>query len=139
MLHTVADLMTPNPISVKQNQPLRDAHDLMRTKGIRHIPVIDQQGALCDMLTQKTMVAEVIWFLTSFGPNALERREKHTTITAIMATDFSTITPEQSLCDVTQFFVDNRHDCMPVVNDDKALIGILTSSDFVRLAAALVS
>ncbi|TMO60059.1 CBS domain-containing protein [Pseudoalteromonas citrea] len=139
MLHTVADLMTPNPFSVKQDQSLRDAHDLMRTKGIRHIPVVDHQGALCGMLTQKVMVAEVMRILANYGPNALERKEKHTTVTEIMATDFTSLTPEQSLSDVAQFFVDNRHGCMPVINRDNTLLGILTSSDFVRLAAALLS
>ncbi|KAF7772052.1 hypothetical protein PCIT_a2045 [Pseudoalteromonas citrea] len=139
MLHTVADLMTPTPFSITQNQTLRDAHDLMRTESIRHIPVVDHQGALCGMLTQKVMVAEVMRILATYGPSALERKEKHTAISEIMATDFTTITPEQSLSDVAQFFVDNRHGCMPVVNDDNTLLGILTSSDFVRLAAALLS
>ncbi|TMO90199.1 CBS domain-containing protein, partial [Pseudoalteromonas ruthenica] len=35
--------------------------------------------------------------------------------------------------------VDNRHGCMPVVSEQGQLVGILTSSDFVRLAAALLS
>ncbi|MBE0369398.1 CBS domain-containing protein [Pseudoalteromonas aurantia] len=139
MLQTVSDLMTHKPYSVNQEQSLRDAHDLMRTKNVRHIPVTNEQGSLCGMLTQKIMIAEVMRIIATYGPTALERKEKHTLVSDIMATDFVCIGPEENLSKVAQFFVDNRHGCMPVTNVQKELIGILTSSDFVRLAAALLS
>jgi CBS domain-containing protein len=56
-----------------------------------------------------------------------------------MVTDFVSVTPTQPLRDVVTFFVENRHGCMPVIDEQNKLVGILTSSDFVRLAAALLS
>lgn len=43
---TVADLMTADPLSVKRASTLKEAHDLMREKNIRHIPVIEDNGEL---------------------------------------------------------------------------------------------
>ncbi|WP_152086982.1 CBS domain-containing protein [Pseudoalteromonas sp. A25] len=139
MLNTVADLMTADPFAVSLKASLKDAHDLMREKNIRHIPVIDEQGILQGMLTQKIMIAKVMGIMATYGANALERKEKYTVVEDIMATDFASIKPEQNLAQVADFFVSNRHGCMPVVDENNKLLGILTSSDFVRLAAALLS
>ena len=85
------------------------------------------------------MVAQVMKIMATYGPSAIERKEKQSIAQDIMATDFASIRPEQSLSEVAQFFVENRHGCMPVVDEEGKLLGILTSSDFVRLAAALLS
>ncbi|RZQ54097.1 CBS domain-containing protein [Pseudoalteromonas phenolica] len=139
MLHIVSELMTADPFAVHHQSTVKEVHDLMREKNIRHIPVIDAQGILKGMLTQKIMVAQVMKIMATFGSNAIERKEKQIIAQDIMATDFASIRPEQSLSEVAQFFAKNRHGCMPVVDEEGKLLGILTSSDFVRLAAALLS
>lgn len=138
-IKTVADLMTADPLSLLRAASLKDAHDLMREKNIRHIPVIDEQGLLVGMLTQKVMMAAVIGLLAKYGATALERREKQQLVADLMLTDFATVTAEQSLEEVAAFFVKNRHGCLPVITAENKLIGILTSSDFVRLAAELLA
>lgn len=138
-IKTVADLMTADPLSLLRAASLKDAHDLMREKNIRHIPVIDEQGLLVGMLTQKVMMAAVIGLLAKYGATALERREKQQLVADLMLTDFATVTAEQSLAEVAAFFVKNRHGCLPVITAENKLIGILTSSDFVRLAAELLA
>ncbi|WP_440053994.1 CBS domain-containing protein [Pseudoalteromonas sp. T1lg65] len=139
MNHTVADLMTADPFAVTADNTLHDAHNIMKEKNVRHIPVINEEGILVGMLTQKIMIAKVMGIMATYGANAMERKEKQTKVNDIMATDFASVTPAQSLQDVVKFFVENRHGCMPVVDDENKLVGILTSSDFVRLAAVLLA
>lgn len=134
----VAELMTADPLCVTRSASLKDAHDLMREKNIRHIPVIDDKGQLAGMLTQKIMIAKVMGLMAQYGAPALERKEKQLLVSEVMATDFATVTPEQPLKEVARFFVKNRHGCLPVVDADNKIKGILTSSDFVRLAATLL-
>ncbi len=138
IMNNVAQLMTTDPFCVKRQSTLKDAHDLMRGKNVRHIPVIDDSGELVGMLTQKIMIAKVMALMAQFGAVALERKEKQLLVSELMATDFATVTPEQSLADVADFFVSNRHGCLPVVDSANRIAGILTSSDFVKLAARLL-
>lgn len=134
----VSELMTADPLCVIRHASLKDAHDLMREKNIRHIPVIEENGELAGMLTQKVMIAKVMALMAQFGAAALERKEKQQLVADIMVTDFAAVTPEQSLKEVAGFFVKNRHGCLPVVDENNKIKGILTSSDFVRLAADLL-
>ncbi|MEE2024745.1 MULTISPECIES: CBS domain-containing protein [Alkalimonas] len=135
---TVAELMTANPLFVRREQSLKDAHDLMRNKNIRHIPVLDEQDKLVGVLTQKKMIATVMGLLAKYGTSALERKEKQQIIGELMDTDFATVQPEQALAEVISYFLKNKHGCLPVVDADDQLLGILTSSDFVRLAGQLL-
>ncbi|WP_214000698.1 CBS domain-containing protein [Arsukibacterium sp.] len=135
---TVAELMTADPLCVLRSDSLKDAHDLMREKNVRHIPVIDANGELTGMLTQRIMIAKVMGLMAQYGAVALERKEKQLLVSELMATDFAAVTAEQSLAEVADFFVANRHGCLPVVDSANKIIGILTSSDFVRLAARLL-
>lgn len=135
---TVAELMTANPLFVRREQSLKDAHDLMRNKNIRHIPVLDEQDKLVGVLTQKKMIATVMGLLAKYGTSALERKEKQQIIGELMDTDFATVQPEQALAEVISYFLKNKHGCLPVVDADEQLLGILTSSDFVRLAGQLL-
>jgi CBS domain-containing membrane protein len=136
---TIAELMTADPLCLTRDGSLKDAHELMRGKNIRHIPVIDDKGALVGMLTQKIIVAKVLSLMAQFGATALDRKEKQQLVADLMVTDFAAVSPDQSLKEVAGFFVSNRHGCMPVVDKNNKLKGILTSSDFVRLAADLLA
>lgn len=135
---TIAELMTADPLCVLRSDSLKDAHDLMREKNVRHIPVIDANGELAGMLTQKIMIAKVMGLMAQYGAAALERKEKQVLVSELMATDFAAVTAEQPLTEVVDYFVSNRHGCLPVVGNDNKITGILTSSDFVRLAARLL-
>lgn len=139
MTQTVSDLMTTNLFTVSTSNTLHDAHNLMKEKSIRHIPVVDENNLLVGILTQKIMIAKVMGIVTTFGENSLQRREKKIKVEDIMTTDFIRLAPSQSLQEVVTFFVENRHGCMPVVDENNKLLGLLTSSDFVKLAARLLS
>jgi CBS domain-containing membrane protein len=136
---TVAELMTADPLCVFRIASLKDAHDLMRQKNVRHIPVIEANGELVGMLTQKIMITKVMGLMAQYGATALERKEKQLLVSELMATDFATVTANQSLAEVAEFFVTNRHGCLPVIDENNKITGILTSSDFVRLAARLLT
>lgn len=47
---TVGDVMVPELASVKENTGVFDAIEYMRAKGVRRLPVVDQEGALIGIL-----------------------------------------------------------------------------------------
>lgn len=56
---TVGDVMSYELVTVSEETKLLDAIKLMRTKGVRRVPVVDQQGALIGILTADDVLALV--------------------------------------------------------------------------------
>ena len=48
---TIEQLMTPNPICIRPEQTLAEAHRLMRSHGVRHLPVVGE-GRVLGVVTQ---------------------------------------------------------------------------------------
>ncbi|MFC6439234.1 HPP family protein [Bowmanella sp. JS7-9] len=137
---TINEIMTTKLVTLGPDATLKDAHEMTREQGVRHLPVVDENGKLLSLVTQKALVSKVISLLTLYGANALERRESWTSIkeVAVPAEECSRIKATDTVRDVARYFLDNRHGCLPVLDDYGVLIGIVTSSDFVRLAAQLL-
>ena len=53
---TAADIMTKNVVTVAEGEPIRRVVELMTTKGINRIPVVDGQGGLVGMITRADVV-----------------------------------------------------------------------------------
>ncbi len=76
--------------------------------------------------------------LATYGGAALAEREASTNIMEVALTDFDTVHGNDDVREVAMFFLHNKHGCLPVVDDEFRVIGILTSSDFVKLAIKLL-
>jgi CBS domain-containing protein len=130
--------MTTDLVTLTPESSLFDAHQITKEKGIRHIPVVNDQGQIIAIATQKVLIANVMQILSDFGERAIERKEKLTDILNVAETDFDTVTADRKLVDIAEFFLMNKHGCLPVVEEDNKLVGMITSSDFVRLSARLL-
>ena len=136
----VEDIMTTKLIKLTEDATLSDAHQITKEKGIRHLPIVEPDtGKLLAVVTQKAMIAKVINTLTLYGPNALKEQESRTGIMEVAILDYQTVKKTDSLEQVAPFFLDNKHGCLPVVDDNNCLIGMVTSSDFVKLSVELLN
>ncbi|QUN05293.1 CBS domain-containing protein [Shewanella yunxiaonensis] len=135
----VQDIMTADVVCIRDGASIKDAHQLMQSRGVRHLPVISEvDGTLVGLLTHKKMVATVIGLLNRYGSGALERRERYTPLAELMETDFTPLTSTTPLTEVVDYFVGNKLGCLPVIDSNRKVLGIITSSDFVKLCAQLL-
>jgi CBS domain-containing membrane protein len=135
----VCDIMTPTPVCITNEASLKDAHQLMQSRNVRHLPVISEQdGSLVGMLTHKKMIASVLSMLNKYGQGALDRKERYTPIIEVMETQVQKLGLDEPLTVVVQYFIDNKLGCLPVVDEHNKVLGIVTSSDFVKLCQRLL-
>ena len=52
---TVKDVMTRSPITIDPDAPLGTAMATMRHREVRHLPVVDEQGGLVGMITDRDL------------------------------------------------------------------------------------
>ncbi len=140
MALTAADIMTSRLIKLTPAATLHDAHEITREKGIRHLPVVNQEdGKLLALVTQKDLVANVVRSIALYGTQELIENEKNTNIMELAKTDFTSVKKQDLLSTIAPFFLNNKHGCLPVVDDNQCILGIITSSDFVKLSVKLLS
>ncbi|MGZ5056056.1 MAG: CBS domain-containing protein [Methylobacter sp.] len=76
---SVGDIMGPQLVSVQEKDGVFETIRLMRTKGIRRIPVVDQEGGLVGIISAEDildLLAEEMAELARVAPREQEREAK---------------------------------------------------------------
>ncbi|WP_065187647.1 CBS domain-containing protein [Shewanella woodyi] len=135
----VRDIMSTQLVCISDEANLKDAHSLMQNRGVRHLPVISESdGKLVGILTHKKMISTVMSMIYKYGADALDRKERNQGIQPLMESDFQRLAQDEPLAIVVKYFIDNKLGCLPVVDSEGKIEGIVTSSDFVKLCAELL-
>ncbi|RTR41027.1 CBS domain-containing protein [Shewanella canadensis] len=131
--------MSTQIVCISHKASLKDAHELMQSRGVRHLPVISEfDSKLVGILTHKKMISTVMAMMHKYGGNALDRKERGQLVEDLMDTDFQKLTDDEPLSIVVEYFIENKLGCLPVVDTQGKVEGIVTSSDFVKLCANLL-
>ena len=73
-MNTVADWMTPDPVTIEPEAQALEAFDQMVDGGFRHLPVVNPQGDLLGVVSVDDL-RTVCPIPTQLGPLPLEGRE----------------------------------------------------------------
>ncbi|MDH3691540.1 MAG: CBS domain-containing protein [Gammaproteobacteria bacterium] len=129
----VKDVMGQAVITLQRNDKLSVADDLMKQKHIRHIPVLDENGKLCGIVTQRDLFHGALLKALGYGSHLKQKMLESLLIKEAMTNEVRTTSPESSLAEAARVMLDEKIGCLPVVNEDK-LVGLLTEADFLKLA-----
>ena len=124
----VADLMTPDPVTVQPTAPVGEVWKTMVERRFRHMLVSDDANRLLGLASQRDLVAEA----NSAGIQI--DGEDDRPMSELMHTSVVTVLPECCAAEAARYMLSSKHSCLPVVNDGGVLVGILTEADFLRLA-----
>ena len=126
----VRDLMTEKVFTLKGRDDLTALYDLMDSRRVRHVPIVESDGELVGLVTDRdlsrTALGAVEELPLSVERDILRRRR----IRDIMATEPDTIEPDATLKEAAEILLENKVGCLPVV-EGLRLVGILTEADFV--------
>lgn len=130
---TVKDVMTLNVKSLRLNEQLSLADDVMTLDRIRHLPVLDQDGEkLVGIVSQRDLFRGALAQVVGYTHRARRKLLDKLKIKDIMTADVITTTPETPLSEAARMLMEHKIGCLPVVKD-RRLAGILTETDFVAL------
>ena len=127
---TVADLMSHEAATLWRNDELSIADNLMALGRIRHIPILDEDGRLAGIVSQRDLFRSALVKALGYGSVAQDRALKNIRIKEVMTNDVFTTTPHTPLNEAAALMLQHKVGCLPVLDGDK-LVGILTESDFV--------
>jgi CBS domain-containing membrane protein len=130
----VRDLMTRPVRTLGRNDKLSVADALMRTERIRHLPVVDEDGRLAGIVSQRDLFFNALVQALGFGTTTHDRMLSTIPVKEVMTENVVTTTPETLVTAAARVMVERKIGCLPVI-DGEALIGILSESDVVSAVA----
>ncbi len=131
---SVRELMTESPRSTRADTLLREAaRDLVRS-GIGALPVIDANGLLVGMLSERELMRHMLSLASINGSiprpqSGVERARR--TVRDVMTRQVLCVSPDQPLAEVASLMTNKDVDRVPVVEEGR-LVGFLTRGDIVR-------
>lgn len=130
-----ADLMSKEMLTLGRNDTLSIADDLMKQERVRHLPVLDDYGDLCGIVTQRDLFRGAVLRSLGYGSRAEEMMLAALAVKDAMTEDPITVGPDTLLADAARLLLEHGIGCLPVL-DGGRLVGILTEGDFVRFVAS---
>jgi len=127
----VEDVMSTNLFTLGRNDRLSIADDLMKQQRIRHIPILDSDGELCGIVTQRDLFRGILLRSLGYGDRAEQKLLDSLSIKDAMHDEVLTISARSTLGDAATLMLSNKVGCLPVV-DGGRLVGMISEADFVK-------
>lgn len=131
----VSDMMTPNPHTLLRSNSIDDARKMMNEHDIHHLPIVDEEGIMLGLVTQKDLL--------SAQESSLERQDRNldshhlAQLSELMHKNVMTVSPHGGLKEAAKFMQKHKIGCLPILDSGK-LVGIITDTDFVGIAINLL-
>ena len=131
----VRDIMTAEVTTLKRNDKLTLADDVMQLGRIRHLPVLSDDGQeLVGIVSQRDLFRGAPAQALGYGQHASRKLLDTFVVKDVMNTDVITTSPETALAEAARVMMERKIGCLPVVERGH-LTGIITEGDFVALVA----
>ncbi len=125
----VQDIMVKNLFTVTLDDTVHDVDEIMRTEDVRHVPVIDS-GKLVGLVTERRVKEYILRQIYEFddGYNGATHN-KISDYRDLLEKNVRVIYPEDSVQKAIELMAKYKTDCLPVVDWEHNLVGILSSVD----------
>jgi acetoin utilization protein AcuB len=131
---SVSEIMTREVVSVEESDSLSNLLESMQALRFRHLPVVDA-GHLIGLITERDMLRLSCSNLLPHRAQQDRALFERFLVRDVMVRDVVSVTPQTSVAAAGKLLLDKRIGCLPVVDAENELVGILTSSDFVAIVA----
>ncbi len=141
MEQRVKNWMSGDPVSLRPEASALEALDLMVERGIRHLPVIDAESRVVGVVTIDDLRAALPVTVDLRQPLAASDRQlvRDWSVGEIMTHEPFVADCELSLEEAAEQMADHRIGCLPVVDAEGRLAGLLSETDALRALATALS
>lgn len=119
--HLISHIMSTQLFTVNKNDLADLAASIMKWKGVHHLPVENDSGKLCGLLTKTHM------------ERFKDKKEENINIVVedIMINDVVVVKPSTKILEAMHIMKKKNIGCLPVVQD-QSLVGIVTINDLIN-------
>ncbi|MCP4448883.1 MAG: CBS domain-containing protein [Myxococcales bacterium] len=124
----ISDLMTTALVTARPEDKVDSTLYDMKLAMIRHLPVVDDRGHLVGIVSDRDVLLSLG---TSEATNVYLRD--------IMSRDVETVSEDEDAASALEIILEKRIGSLPVVGEEGQLLGVVTETDYLRVAHSMLS
>jgi len=129
----VSRSMTRKVITVDPQANIFEAQELMTQNKVRHLPVVDGNGLLLGIVTDRDIRSALPYKFFREAPSEEDKKNlAQLKINEIMTRDPITISPSHTIQDALLIIQDAKVGALPVADENRKLLGIISVRDLLR-------
>lgn len=133
----VSQVMTADPVTVRAGTTVKVALRLLDENEVSSLPVVDANGRICGVVSEADLIRDLV------GPDQrlhelplAEPVPPHGwLVDDVMTTHAITVHPTTDLADAVDLVTSTGIKCLPVVDGDNHVVGVVSRRDVVRMLA----
>ena len=118
----VADVMTAKVVTLSPHNSFSDVANLMGDRYFRHCVVVDTRGQIVGVISDRDILRAL-----ARNPNSRTK-----SLDQIMTQNPVTVRRNTPIADAVGKILSKRINCLPVVDEDGSVCGIVTSTDLLK-------
>jgi CBS domain-containing membrane protein len=131
----VREIMMGSPVTLKPEDTLDLANDIISLGRIRHIPVVED-GRLVGLLSERDLMGAAATTIFGLKQKSKSALLKSVLIKDVMKKKVVTVKPDTPIKEAVHLMKEKTIGCVPVMNKG-ALVGLITTTDILRYVERL--
>jgi acetoin utilization protein AcuB len=132
---TLSAIMKKDVVPIGMDTTLQAALEVCTEQRIRHLPVLDDEGRLAGILTDRDLRYQLSPRLRTLSENNSDRASMHRRVHLVMTRNVVVGSPDMTVAEGARLLVKHRVGCLPIVDSERKLAGLVTTTDFLILLA----
>ena len=121
---SIQKYMTPKPLTFRPEQPIFEAINILVRKKISGAPVLDHEGELVGMISEKDCLKVMV--------DSVYHNLPAGKVSDYMSHNVSAMTDDKTIVEVASAFLKTNFKRFPVINKTGKLVGQISRSDVLR-------
>jgi CBS domain-containing protein len=129
------EIMMGSPVTLKPEDSLSLASDVISLGRIRHIPVVDD-GRLVGIVTERDLIGAAASQILGLKQKNKSALLKSVLIKEVMKKRVLTAAPDTPIKEIAHLMAEKKIGCVPILSAG-ALVGLVTTTDLLRYVESL--
>ncbi len=128
----IDEIMTTKIVTVEMDDTLQTISDIFQHVEFHHLPVVDN-NKLHGIISDRDLLKATSPFLHTLAEQSRDYAVLNKKAHQIMTRNPITVSPDTEIDQAVKILLENSVSCLPIVDDNFHIIGIVTWKDLVRI------